>query len=58
MQWFSIDNLLDDSERMDKSMKQKRNKNYIHKIFDGKNLIIITTKDKDLKIKSYGKGKR
>jgi len=27
---------------------------YIHKIFDGKSLTIITTKDKDLKIKSYG----
>jgi len=39
-------------------MKQRKNKTYTHKIFDGKSLIIIQTKDKDLKIKSFGRGKR
>jgi hypothetical protein len=39
-------------------MKQRKNKNYTHKIFDGKSLIIITTNDKDLKIKQYGKAKK
>lgn len=42
---------------MSNKKKERRNRKYIHKLFDGKNLVIITTKDKDLKIKQYGRKK-